>query len=78
MIRTLVLFGGVAVVAMFVSLSGVTRPGGEAFAQASMAPDECVCSPGLALDKGGSLLRNCQCGAMQCVVVTGSGQLQCR
>jgi hypothetical protein len=44
-------------------------------------PDACVCSRGVNL--GGersvaSMLYNCQCGAMQCVVHGQSGQLQCR
>jgi len=54
-------------------------PGTPAHAQASLAPDACVCSTGLVIDTvTGSSLLNCQCGAMQCTVVSGSGQLQCR
>lgn len=43
------------------------------------APEECVCSRGLRLgDSGLSVLHNCQCGPLQCVVHAQSGQLQCR
>lgn len=53
----------------------------EAHAQPSLAPQECTCSAGFNLAPGGapaSVLRNCQCGALQCVVHVQSGQLQCR
>lgn len=54
---------------------------GDPRAVASLAPQQCVCSAGLDLAAAGqppSILRNCQCGALQCVVHVGSGQLQCR
>lgn len=50
-----------------------------AFAQ-SLAPQECVCSAGVNLGasaQGSSMLKNCQCGALQCVVHVGSGDLEC-
>ena len=62
--------------AVVLGMSGASQP---AHAQASLAPDDCVCSAGIVIDTvSGSRLINCQCGAMQCVVVSGSGQLQCR
>jgi len=68
-----------AVVGTSILALGLSIPGAPAHAQASLAPDDCVCSTGQVLDTAtGSRLLNCQCGAMQCVVVTGSGQLQCR
>lgn len=58
------------------SATGTSTP---VHAQTSLAPDECVCSKGLVIDTvSGSRVLNCQCGAMQCVVVTGSGALECR
>jgi len=53
----------------------------EARAEPSLAPQECVCSAGINLAPAGSpasVVRNCQCGALQCVVHVQSGQLQCR
>ncbi len=50
-----------------------------AFAQ-SLAPQECICSAGVDLGaraQGSSMLKNCQCGALQCVVHVGSGDLEC-
>ena len=49
----------------------------------NLAPQECSCSLGLALvapasGVAPSVLHNCQCGALQCVVHAQSGQLQCR
>ena len=49
----------------------------------SLASQECTCSRGLSLidpasGAGPSVLHNCQCGALQCVVHAQSGQLQCR
>lgn len=49
----------------------------------SLASQECTCSRGLSLvepggSAGPSVLHNCQCGALQCVVHAQSGQLQCR
>ena len=44
-------------------------------------PDACVCSRGVNLGSertAESMLYNCQCGALQCVVHAQSGQLQCR
>ncbi|MHB1374439.1 MAG: hypothetical protein ACYC5W_10265 [Thauera sp.] len=44
-------------------------------------PEACVCSPGLDLGAqrgAASVLHNCQCGGLQCVVHVQSGQLQCR
>jgi len=68
----------VAIAGLVGGLLGVTGAQGVQ-AQALLAPDDCVCSTGLVMDQvTGSRLLNCQCGAMQCVVVTGSGQLQCR
>ncbi|MER2553456.1 MAG: hypothetical protein ABTQ28_09310 [Thauera sp.] len=43
------------------------------------APEECACSRGLRLaDGGASVLHNCQCGPLQCVVHAPSGNMQCR
>ena len=53
----------------------------EARAEPSLAPQECVWSAGINLAPAGSpasVVRNCQCGALQCVVHVQSGQLQCR
>ncbi len=77
---TVVLTGVLLVVGGAGWVFGGTRTNDEAHAQSNLAPRECVCSAGLPLGgvAGGSLLRNCQCAALQCVVVTGSGQLQCR
>lgn len=76
--RRFSLIGVVALAAAGLSL-GLIGSGAPAHAQASLAPDDCVCSAGLVIDPvSGSRLLNCQCGAMQCVVVSGSGQLQCR
>ena len=49
----------------------------------SLASQECTCSRGLSLVEPGSgagpsVLHNCQCGPLQCVVHAQSGQLQCR
>ncbi len=46
-----------------------------------VTPEACTCSPGLDLgaQRGtASVLHNCQCGGLQCVVHVQSGQLQCR
>lgn len=46
-----------------------------------VTPEACVCSQGLDLgaQRGlASVLYNCQCGGLQCVVHVQSGQLQCR
>ena len=77
--KTLIVLTGVLLLAGGAGWMFVV-PGGQAHAQTSLAPAECVCSAGLPLGgvAGGSLVRNCQCGTLQCVVVTGSGQLQCR
>ncbi len=85
-IRSLLLTaaGLVAVLASTLALS--LWPGSApAVAQSlvSLAPQECTCSRGLALTAPGakagpSVLHNCQCGALQCVVHAQSGQLQCR
>ncbi|QID19281.1 hypothetical protein G3580_17650 [Nitrogeniibacter mangrovi] len=70
-VAALTLAAGVAVVAS--ADDGRTRT------QSSLAPRDCVCSPGVALGgDGNTRIYNCQCGAMQCVAVSGSGQLQCR
>jgi len=61
-------------------LAAVSGPAG-AIAQpvAPAVPEECVCSRGLRLaDAPPSVLHNCQCGPLQCVVHAQSGQLQCR
>ena len=55
----------------------------QAQAMVSLASQECTCSRGLSLidpasGAGPSVLHNCQCGALQCVVHAQSGQLQCR
>ena len=55
----------------------------QAQAMVSLASQECTCSRGLSLIEpasgaGPSVLHNCQCGALQCVVHAQSGQLQCR
>jgi hypothetical protein len=72
--------GLMAVVATVAVLS-VAPSAGDAHAQ-SMAPavvEECVCSRGSRLGESGqSVLHNCQCGPLQCVVHAQSGQLQCR
>ncbi len=49
----------------------------------SLDAQECSCSRGLVLvapasGVAPSVLHNCQCGALQCVVHAQSGQLQCR
>lgn len=67
--------GALALTAAPVAADAVARP------MLGVQPDACVCSRGVNL--GGersvaSLLYNCQCGAMQCVVHAQSGQLQCR
>ena len=69
------LLSAVAAVAIFTA-APTSAP---AFAQ-SLAPQECVCSAGVNLgarSQGSSLLKNCQCGALQCVVHVGSGDLEC-
>ena len=75
-ILTLVgLFSAAAAVAILTS-APASAP---AFAQ-SLAPQECVCSAGVNLGaraQGSSILKNCQCGALQCVVHVGSGDLEC-
>ena len=46
----------------------------------SLETRDCVCSPGVDLAGPGeppSVLRNCRCESLQCVVHVGSGQLQC-
>jgi len=73
------LFAGLLMLAAagwFLMPLGASTP---AQAATSLLPDDCVCAAGLVIDPvTGSRLVNCQCGAMQCVVVSGSGQLQCR
>ena len=76
--------------AVFVTLSGLSAAAvavlvlaaasGPAGAIAAAAvPEECVCSRGLRLAEAPpSVLHNCQCGPLQCVVHAQSGQLQCR
>ncbi len=57
-------------------LTAIPRP---AAAIAPVVPEDCVCSRGLRLaDAPPSVLHNCQCGPLQCVVHAQSGQLQCR
>ncbi|ACK54565.1 MULTISPECIES: hypothetical protein [Thauera] len=68
-----------AAVAVLV-LAAVPAPAG-AIAQpvGPAMPEECVCSRGLRLAEAPpSVLHNCQCGPLQCVVHAQSGQLQCR
>lgn len=74
------IFALLAIVCAATLLSG-TSSIREARAQPSLAPQECICSAGMNLAPAGSpasVLRNCQCGALQCVVHVQSGQLQCR
>lgn len=65
-----------AAVAVLV-LAAASAPAGAIAAAA--VPEECVCSRGLRLAEAPpSVLHNCQCGPLQCVVHAQSGQLQCR
>ena len=69
-----------AIVSALTAFSG-TSSVREARAEPSLAPQECRCSAGINLAPAGapvSMIRNCQCGALQCVVHVQSGQLQCR
>lgn len=69
----------VGAVAFAAGLDESRRPAG--LPTPNLAPADCVCSAGINLAAPGeppSVIRNCQCGAMQCVVHVGSGQLQCR
>ena len=61
-------------------LAAIPAPAGAIAQPAAPAlPEECVCSPGLRLAEAPpSVLHNCQCGPLQCVVHAQSGQLQCR
>lgn len=48
-------------------------------AQPSPQPQACACSEGVNLGTTSApvIIRYCQCGSMNCVVVVSSGQLQC-
>ncbi|MBX3686031.1 MAG: hypothetical protein KF909_07840 [Rhodocyclaceae bacterium] len=77
---SLIAISALAVVCALSVLSGSPSMR-EARAQPSLAPQECTCSAGVNLAPAGapaSVVRNCQCGALQCVVHVQSGQLQCR
>ena len=78
---TLISMAGLLVIAgLAVAVSGQSSIS-EAHAQPSLAPQECTCSAGFNLSSAGapaSVLRNCQCRALQCVVHVQPGQLQCR
>ncbi|HRO36744.1 hypothetical protein [Thauera sp.] len=78
---------------LFVTLSGLSTAAVAVLVLAAIAvpagaiaqpvalglPEECVCSRGLRLAEAPpSVLHNCQCGPLQCVVHAQSGQLQCR
>ena len=65
-------FAGVAAATLLDSIS-------PAHAQPSPMPTECVCSRGVNLgnDSAPVIIRHCQCGILNCVVVVSSGQLQC-
>ncbi|ENO83037.1 hypothetical protein ACFQ4M_12660 [Thauera mechernichensis] len=83
-IRTL-LMSGAAVLATAASVVVLSAAPSAAESRAqglpSLEPLDCVCSRGVELGAAGaavSTLRNCQCGAMQCVVHVQSGHLQCR
>lgn len=75
--------------ALFVTLSGLSAAAVAVLVLAAAStpagaiapglPEECVCSRGLRLAEAPpSVLHNCQCGPLQCVVHAQSGQLQCR
>lgn len=74
--------GLVAAVAAVTVATLSPAPGAGAAHAQSMAPavvEACVCSRGVRLGESGqSVLHNCQCGPLQCVVHAQSGQLQCR
>ena len=75
-------FVAVSVSSLIFSLWSGSTPA-QAQPMVSLASQECTCSRGLSLidpasGAGPSVLHNCQCGALQCVVHAQSGQLQCR
>jgi hypothetical protein len=69
-----------AAAAAVLALSAVTSPVAALTSPVlPAAPEECACSRGLRLADGGtSVLHNCQCGPLQCVVHAPSGNMQCR
>lgn len=80
---TLATLAGLAAIAASIALLTAAPSASDAVAQtlSRVTPEACVCSQGLDLGGGpgaASVLRNCQCGGLQCVVHVQSGQLQCR
>ncbi|MGL1834859.1 hypothetical protein ACKVEX_14790 [Rhodocyclaceae bacterium SMB388] len=75
-LRSVAILGLLALIGLVSAVFVLPQPVG---AQPSPQPQACACSEGVNLGTANApvMIRNCQCGSMNCVVVVSSGQLQC-